>query len=62
MSQIDIKKIITKLNFISINRVSIIKSGKNSKIYKIDVDKKKNNIKIILWKKKTKNKKRIPIL
>ena len=52
MSQIDIKKIITKLNFISINRVSIIKSGKNSKIYKIDVDKKKIILKSYFGKKK----------
>ena len=52
MSQIDIKKIITKLNFISINRVSIIKSGKNSKIYKINVDKKKIILKAYFGKKR----------
>jgi len=43
MSQIEIKKIkkfITKLNLISIDPISIIKSGKNSKIYKINTGKK----------------------
>jgi len=44
MSQLnteEIKKIIYKLNFLTIDQIKIIKSGKNSKIYKINTDKKK---------------------
>ena len=39
-----IKKFINKLNCIVINQISTVKSGKNSKIYKINTDKKIPNI------------------
>ena len=57
-----IKKFINKLNCIVINQISTVKSGKNSKIYKINTDKKKIILKSYYGKKKNKNKKRISIL
>ena len=54
MSQInieEIKKFINKLNFIIINQIKTVKSGKNSKIYKINTDKKKIILKSYYGKK-----------
>ena len=54
MSQInieEIKKFIHKLNFLAIDQIKIIKSGKNSKIYKINTDKKKIILKFYYGKK-----------
>ena len=55
MSQInieEIKKFINKLNFIIINQIKTVKSGKNSKIYKINTDKKKIILKSYYGEKK----------
>ena len=54
MSQInikEIKKFINKLNFIIINQIKTVKSGKNSKIYKINTNKKKIILKSYYGKK-----------
>ena len=54
MSQIskeEIKKFINKLNFINVNKIKTIKSGKNSKIYIINTGKKKIILKSYYGKK-----------
>jgi hypothetical protein len=53
----EIKKFINKLNFITINQIKTVRSGKNSKIYKINTDKKKIILKSYYGKKNLRIKK-----
>ena len=60
MNSINIKKVKkfgNKLNCFAINKISVVKSGKNSKIYKISTDKKKIILKSYYGKKKIRIKK-----